>query len=115
MNLYKDKTWFSVTPIIPNIIVIAIALGIYYFLISHYLFPEWLNVIFWVVKIIIAFEIIRASARSLVAPLLALSIGLLLLFAIQVYYLSAISSSDAWQLIMMSGVGFIITVLVKLN
>ena len=115
MNLEKNRSWFAVTPIISNVIFIAVIVGIYFYLASNGLFPEWIHVIYWVVKAIIAFEIIRASARSLVAPLLTLIAGLSLLFALQVYYINFVTRSDAWHLIMMAVVGFVITLLVKLG
>lgn len=114
MNLDRDKSWFLFVPIIPNIVIITIAVGIYYLIATNNLFVDWLNVIFWIVKIIIAFEIITGSARSLLAPILAFISGLLLMYILQVYNMDFISISDAKQLLAMSGVGFVITLLVRL-
>ena len=114
MNLNHDKSWFAFTPIISNLIVIAVVLAIYYFFVINTLFPAWANIIYWAVKIVIAFEIIIASARSLIVPILSLLAGLLLMFLFQVHNLSFVSTADAWQLVIMGGIGFVITILVRL-
>jgi hypothetical protein len=114
MNLDHNKSWFAFTPIISNIVIIAVTLAIYYVFVISELFPDWANVIYWVVKIIIAFQIIIASARSLIAPALSLLAGWSLMFMLQVYNLSFVSTADAWQLIIVSGIGFVITILVRL-
>ena len=114
MNLDQDKSWFGFLPIISNLVVIAIALAIYYVFVVDHLFPDWVHVIYWAVKIVIAFEIIIAAARSLIVSILALLSGLLILFMIQIYYITFATTADAWQLIIMSIIGFVITVLVRI-
>lgn len=113
-NWQGKNPWFALGPIIPNAIIIAVVLGVYFFLASNYLFPDWISIIYWTAKVIVGFEIIRASARSLAAPILTLAAGLLLLFMMQVYNINLVTMSDAWQLLIMAGVGFVIAILVRL-
>lgn len=113
MKHHPRQSWFSITAIIPHIILIALALGGYYYLAVNDLFSEWIKYIYYAVKIFVAIEIILAAGRSLLGPLLALIAGLLFLYASQVYYYTFISMADAWQLIIVAMVGFGITVLVR--
>jgi hypothetical protein len=104
---------FPFYPILWHIILIALTIGGYYYLSTNYLFPEWIDYIYYGGKAFIALLIILASARSALMPIFTLFGGLLILFTIQVYDITLVSSADAWQLIIMSFVGLVITMLVK--
>ena len=112
-NIHTKLSLFSIKPLISSAIIIAIVFAAYYYIDANYLFLDWITTIYYVAKIIIAFEIIRASAHTLLAPILTLVIGLLILFTNQVYGFDVLSDIHAWQLVMMSGVGFVFTILVK--
>jgi hypothetical protein len=105
---------FSVLAVIPQIIIIAIVLGIFYYIRAEHYFPLWLNYIYYAVKFIIAIEILIAAARSLIVPLLAIVLGALHIYYAQVHNLALISDNDAWQLILIGGVGIVVTFIVKL-
>ncbi len=104
---------FSLSSILPHIILIAIIIGVYYYLSIHNLFPMWIDYIDDGGKIVIALLIILASARSALMPIITLLGGLLILFTIQVYDITLVSSVEGWGLIVMSLVGLFITTLVK--
>ena len=93
--------------------LIAIIMGTYYFLSNQDLFPQWIDYIYYSGKALIAFIIILASARSGMMPILALIGGLLILFTCQLYDISILSSTDAWELLIMAFIGLVITILIK--
>ena len=103
----------SIRAILPHCLLIAIAVGGYYFLATHYLFSNWINAIYIGVKIFVGLQIILGSARCATMPILTLLIGLVLLFVSEVENIALISHSDTWQLILASFVGLIITLLVR--
>jgi hypothetical protein len=104
---------FSIKSILPHIILIAIIIGVYYFLFTRDLFPQWIDYIYIGGKILIAFIIILASARSGIMPILTLISGLLILFISQVYNINLTSPTDAWELLIMAFIGLVITILTK--
>ncbi len=112
---YKIKRpgYFSIAGAIRHLLIIAIVLGIYYFIRINDYFPLWSNTIYYAVRIIIALEIIIAAAYSLFVPLLALVLGALSLYYLQIIGTSIISFSDAWQLIIIGAIGVVLTFIVK--
>ncbi len=114
-RLSKRRTGlFALTPIIVDILIIAALLAGYHYIMTRGLFPEWLTYIYWTMKVVVAFEVLAASARSMLAPLLGLIAGVGILYAIQVYDFSLFTTPDAWQLIVVSLIGFLVTIVVKL-
>lgn len=110
----KDRGLFLFTPIIPHLFFTAVVLGIYYFIISNNYFPAWTDYIFWGVKIIIAFQILAAAAISFWGPIIGLLTGIGILFSIQIYNISLVTSADAWQLIVASLLGILVTLAIKM-
>jgi hypothetical protein len=115
MNNKGPNGLFSFTSIIIHLLLAIATVSIYYYCSSRNLFPQWIDYIQYSAKAFLVFLIILGSARSAVMPVATLIAGLLLLFTIQLgeINLSFISVADAWELIIMSFVGLIITVLVK--
>lgn len=111
--IVSNNNIFSIIPILPQLIFIAIAAGVFYYIHSHDIFSMWLSAIFIGVKIFIALQIIIGAARSLMMPILALSAGLLILFTTPIYHINLIAISDIWQLLIMAVIGFLITILAK--
>lgn len=105
---------FAIMPLISPLLIIAIALGAYYYIMTNSLFPEWIDTIYWAVKIVVGFEILAAAARTFWGPILALISGFALLYATKVYDISLATSADGWQLITVALVGFLVTIIVKL-
>jgi hypothetical protein len=111
---HKKRELFPIIPLIPHLIVIAITVGIYSFIVTNNYFPEWIDYIYWAVKIIIGFEVLAAAASTLWSPILGLISGLLILFTDQVYDLTQIATADGWELIVVSLIGFLVTIMVRL-
>jgi hypothetical protein len=111
-NLNKSrKSAFSIKSVLPHLIFIAIVIGVYYYIWRNNLFYNYLDDVYIGVKVVIACDIFIASIGSTLAPLIALVTGLTLLYLGQDYTFSFYS--NAWQLLMMSIVGFIVRILVR--
>lgn len=102
---------FNIFPIIHRIIIVAFVVFVYYWLVSNYLFLDWIKYIDYAVKIIIVYEIIAGSMRTLLAPLLGVLCGVAMLIACDGYgYTNVfISTVNAWGLIIVSIIGSLIT------
>lgn len=111
--LIRTNSIFSIIPILPQLLFISIALGIYFYLTTIKLFYYLLSHIFLGVKIFVAWQMIIGSARSVIMPVLALTAGLLILFTIQNYHITLVQINDAYQLILMALVGLVITLLTR--
>lgn len=105
------KSAFPILSVLPHLIFIAILIGIYYYLWQNDLFYNYLNEIYIGLKVVIACDIFIASISSMLAPLIALIAGLIMLYLSHNYTFSMYA--NAWQLVIMSGVGFIIRILVR--
>ncbi|HSW68696.1 MAG TPA: hypothetical protein VLI69_00880 [Gammaproteobacteria bacterium] len=104
---------FAFTAIIPQIIITAIVIGIYYYINKYGYFSVWSTYIYYAVKIIIGLEIIVAGAKSLTGPILAITIGILSLYLIQVQGLEYMSINECWELMAVGGIAFVITFIVR--
>lgn len=113
-RMHKKSRLFAVLPIIPHLIIIALVFGGYYYITQNNLFPLWSTYIYWGMKLIIGFEILAIAALSLWGPILALLTGLSILFTTQVYDINLVTSADGWQLIIVSLIGLIVTIIIKL-
>lgn len=109
----RPNGWFAIMPIIPQIIIIAIVLGIYYYINLKGFFPLWTTYIYYGVKVIIALEIIIAAAKSLVGPLLAIAIGAVNLFWLLDQGSAFLTPDNAQQLLVMGVIGIVITFIVR--
>ncbi len=115
-ELYPSSKYsglFALTPVIPQILIIAIVFGLFrYFQLSDY-FSQWMTYIYYGVKVIIALEIIIAGAKSLFVPILAIVLGALNLYYMQAKNLTYISMNDSRQLIIIGAIAFVITFIVR--
>ncbi len=110
---FNGPALFSIFSIIPQIIIIAIVIGAYYYIVVNEYFPLWLNTIYWAVKIIIALEMIIAAARSLILSFVAIAFAGVVLYLAQKGETLFISVNDAWQLLIIGAVGLVITFIVR--
>lgn len=112
---HNKKPLFGFKPIVPHLIIVAIALAAFYFITKNNLLLPWLVYIYYGVKILIVFEIIIASARSFLAPILGI-VAALSILGIEYFYtnLYMISATDGWQLLIASAIGLLISVLMRL-
>lgn len=114
----EGKPLFGILCIIPNVIAIAVFIGAYYYFIySQQLFPDYTSYIYWTMKILVGYNIIAASARSFVAPILTIGCAVLCLFTSEYYAITlvAITSAEAYQLILIGVIGLLITIMLKLK
>jgi hypothetical protein len=113
----NNKNLFGFLPILPHIIIIAVALGGYYFILQNNLFYNWQTFIYYALKTLIVLEIILASARSFLAPIFGIVISAIILFLpdLTSYSLPLVTSADGWQLLVISMIGLLITALMRLK
>lgn len=108
------RSLFSIGPILLNLIVIAILVGAYYYILNNFLFIDYLNYIYWTINVLITYNIIAASARSFLAPILAILVALGSVVTTNMYGISFLSNAEFWQLLIVGGIGFFITIMLKL-
>jgi hypothetical protein len=113
MDKSKYSGMFAFTPIIPQLIIIAIVIGAYYYINAKGYFPLWITYIYYAAKVIVALEIIIMGAKSLVGPLLVIALGALNLYWLQVDGFEIVSPDDSWQLIVMGAIAFVLTFIVR--
>jgi len=114
-SLFKsnDPGLFSIMSSIPHLLIIVLVIACYYFIDSKGYFPLWITWIYYGTKTIIALEIFIAAGKSLIVPLLAIGLGLLGLYLIQVNYVQILSTNNAWQLIVIGAIAFCLTFIVR--
>ena len=110
----NGKPLFAIKSILVNIIAIAVLLTAYYYILKGNLFLDYQDYIYWGVNVLISYNILVASARTFVAPILTLAIGLGFLFTSMSYDINLVSTAECWQIIVLGVVGFLITILLKL-
>lgn len=110
----EEKNWFAIGPILPNIIAIIIIIGAYWYVYSHYLFIDYTRYIYWTMNVLVTYNIVAASARSFVAPVLAVVIALATYFTISAYGFSYLTTMEFWQLLIVGIIGFFIAAALKL-
>jgi len=105
---------FAIIPIIPQIIIIAIVIACYYYISTTDYFVVWLTNIYYAVKAIVAIEILIGAGKSLTLPILAILFGMLNLYFIQVdHAFVTLSANNSWHLIMIGGIGIVLTFIVR--
>ena len=107
------KSLFALLPVLPQVIIIAVCVGLYYAMIYFYLFFEWGIYIYYALKLVIAFELISSSFRSLLLPLAALCLGLSVLFTNCIYLNTLMNADTAWQLNTVALAGILITIFIQ--
>ena len=107
----QKRSAFSLIPLLPHVILIAIVIGVYYYLFTNNLFFNYLDYIYIGVKCFILLDIFIASIGTILAPILSLIAGVVLLYLGQDYSFDIYS--PAWELIIMAGIGFVIRFLVR--
>ncbi len=85
-------------PILPQILIIAVCIGIYYAMINFYLFFEWGFYIYYALKFIVAFELLSSASRSLILPVAALLLCAAALFTNGHYFNTLLNTDTAQQL-----------------
>jgi hypothetical protein len=109
----KKFSLFAVLPILPQLLIIALSLGVYYAMIHYYLFFPWGIYLYYALKMIIAYAILSAAFRSLIVPLGSLLLGLAALFTNNLYINMLMSTDSAWALVALGLVGLLISLFVR--
>lgn len=108
-SLFKRKHFFSLPPVLPQLLVIAICLCFYYAMIRFYLFFTWGFYLYYLLKLIIAYEILSASRFSLWVPLGAFLLGsATLVFTNSLFLTTFMNRDTAWQLFTVGLIGLMI-------
>jgi hypothetical protein len=110
----KNKNLFAIVPILINLITITVLCGIYYYIIVNRFYPEYQNYIYWTVNVLITYNIIAASARSFIAPILSLLIGLASLIEAQHHQIFYLTTAQSYQLIIVGIIGLVIAWVLKI-
>lgn len=104
---------FAIRPILSQIIIIAIVFGAYSYINANGYFLLWKPYIYYAVKIIIAVEIFVTAAKSLTGPLLAMLLGGVTLYLLQMHGLETVSTKDSWQLIVIGALASLLTLVIR--
>jgi hypothetical protein len=118
----NEKHYFAIVPILLNIITIVLLGGVYYYIVTHQLFPDYQNYIYWTINVLISYNILVASARSIWAPMFSLLLGaggiFVSLFFVNsdttIPVISYLTSAQCWQLIVLGVAGLLITFALRL-
>lgn len=112
-----NNRFFALTPVIPHLIIIAIVIGAYYFITSNEILPDWTTYFYYGMKAVIVLEIILASARSFLVPIIGIILGASFVYVNEMYQFTfaTLTTSDGWQLLVISVIGLLISALIKLK
>lgn len=103
------KDLFPIVPILLNLIIIAICVGAYYYVITLNLVPDYQQYVYWAVNIIISINILAGSAKSFIIPILTTMAGVAALVAIYNYNLEILTLAQSWQIFVLGIVGLLIS------
>jgi hypothetical protein len=103
------KPKFPIMPILINIVAIIVLIVIYKYIVRVNLLPDYRNYIYWTVNVLISYNILVASTRSFIAPILTLIIAGFILMTIYSYNGAYLSVNEDWQMLGVGVVGFIIS------
>ena len=115
----EGKQYFAISTILLNLIAIVVLGGVYYFIVTHELFPSYQNYIYWTINVLISYNIIIASTRSLWAPLLSTAVGALGIYShssssMLLDILRPLTDAQCWQLAILGVVGLLICFALRL-
>jgi hypothetical protein len=101
------KDYLAVISILPNLIFVAVIIAAYWYMYTHYLFTDYINYIYWTVNVLVTYNIIAASARSIIPPILALITAAVVFFAPT---LIALTMPEFYQLLVVGIIGVIVSI-----
>jgi hypothetical protein len=105
----EKKPLFAILPILINLIVIAVLIAVYYVIIHANFLPDYQTYIYWTVNVLISYNILAASARSFLAPIVTILIAGFILITIYSYNGAYLSVNEDWQLLGVGVVGLLIS------
>lgn len=113
-SILKSRRLALLPPVFPQLLVIAICLGIYYAMIHFYLFFTWGLYLYYLLKLVIAYEILSASRFSISVPLIALLLGgAVQIFTNSIFFTTLMNPDTAWQLFLVGLIGILIALFRK--
>jgi hypothetical protein len=102
-------------PFILNLFAVLVLAGGYYYIIFNNLFPDYQTYIYWTVNVLISYNILVASTRSFIAPLLTIIAGAFgILAAGSPHAIEFLSIAECWQLAILGAIGLLITFVLRL-
>jgi hypothetical protein len=114
VSSHEERSLFPIGPILPNIIAVVVAITAYWYIYTHYLLVDYTTYLYWTMNIIVSYNILAASARSFIAPILAIIAALATYIFISNYGYSYLTTHEFWQLIGLGVAGLIISIIIKL-
>lgn len=105
----EKKSIFSITPILLNIFTILVLIVAYFYIERVNMFPDYQTYIYWTVNVLVTYNILVASARSFLAPILTLVIAGFILATIHSYNGAYLSINEDWQLLGVGILGLLIS------
>ncbi len=106
----EQKDYFAIMSILPNLIFVAVIVTAYWYMYSRYLFADYINYIYWTVNVLVTYNIIAASARSILAPILALIVAAVAFF---VPTLVVLTMPEFYQLLAVGTIGLLVFIVLK--
>jgi hypothetical protein len=103
------KELFPIVPILLNIVIIIVCVAAYFYVLRVNLAPDYQVYIYWAVNIIISINILAASAKSFIMPVLATIIGIGALIGLYNYGVQIVTLAEAWQIFVLGIVGLLIS------
>ncbi len=111
----EEKSLLNIGSILINIIAIAALVGIYYYILAHDMYEDKQNYIYWTINVLISYNILIASTRSLWAPLLSVLAGVFGIFAVgSPHAITFLTNAQCWQLAILGIIGLLITFSLRL-
>jgi hypothetical protein len=107
------KPLFAFVPIIINIIAIAVFIAAYWYVHLLHLIPDYINVAYWAMNVLVTYNIIAASARSLLAPILALLVAGAAYFVAIQYNMVYLTQAEIIQLAIVGAIGVVVTFMLR--
>lgn len=104
------KDYLAVLAILPNLIFVIVIVAAYWYMYTHYLFSDYINYIYWAVNILVTYNIIAASARSIIAPVITLIVAAVVFFAPTILVLTM---PEFYQLLVVGIVGLLVFIVLK--
>lgn len=109
-----NKNYFAIAPIFYRLFMIGMVLSLYYYMDTKGWFPQWTIEMYYITKVIVAYQIIVGGLRTFVLPGLTLAAGLVCLFAVTAHHTALISAIEVWQWIIVSVVSIVLAIFTQL-
>lgn len=111
----EKKSVLNISSILINVIAVAALIGIYYYVVTYNVYEEKQTYIYWIINVLISYNILVASTRSVWAPLLSVLGGVFGIYELgSPHAISFLTSAECWQLAILGVIGLLITFSLRL-